>query len=80
MSRNPEEIRRRLVAVIGRFKEKGAISPEKAMTAEELGLGPRFKEAMQRRLGKSGLIVEVNGKYYLSEQRLRELQDRIVRP
>jgi hypothetical protein len=27
---------------------------------------------MHRRLGRSGIFVEVNGKYYLSEQRLAE--------
>jgi hypothetical protein len=47
------------------------------MTPEELGLPPRFKEAMQRRLGRTGIFVEVNGKYYLSEQRLKEVQERI---
>lgn len=78
MFRQREEVRRRLIAVVTRFKEKGATSPEKAMTIEELGLPQRFKAAMQGRLGQSRLIVEVNGKYYLSEQRLREIQDRLV--
>lgn len=64
--------------VPAKFKAKGATSPEKAMTAEELGLKSWFQEAMQECLGKSGLIVEINGKYYLSEQRLREIQGRIV--
>ncbi len=40
------------------------------MNAEELGLPPIFKEAMKRRLGRSGILVEVDGKYYLSKQRL----------
>jgi glycine/serine hydroxymethyltransferase len=34
-----------------------------------------FKEAMQRRLGRSGIFVEVNGKYYLNEERLKELRE-----
>ena len=72
-----EEIRKRIGELVTKFREKGALTPEKAMTAEELGLPPRFKEAMQRRLGKSGIFVEVNGKYYLSEQRLKEVQERI---
>ena len=78
MFRNREDIQRRIIEIVGKFKEKGATSPEKAMTAQELGLGPRFEEAMQRRLGKTGIFVEVNGKYYLSEERLREVQDRLV--
>ena len=78
MFRNREDIQRRIIEIVGKFKEKGTTSPEKAMTAQELGLGPRFEEAMQRRLGKTGIFVEVNGKYYLSEERLREVQDRLV--
>jgi len=56
------------------FRQKGAISPEKAMTAEELGLPQEFKERMQRRLGQTGIFVEVNGKYYLDEKRLEEVR------
>jgi len=48
------------------------------MTAEELGLPPEFKERMQRRLGQSGIFVEVNGKYYLDEKRLEEARERIA--
>jgi hypothetical protein len=77
MFRRREEIRKRISELIAKFREKGALSPEKAMTPEELGLPPRFKEAMQRRLGRTGIFVEVNGKYYLSEQRLKEVQERI---
>jgi hypothetical protein len=77
MLRRRAEIRKQLSELIAKFREKGALSPEKALTPEELGLPPRFKEAMQRRLGRTGIFVEVNGKYYLSEQRLKEVQERI---
>ncbi len=77
MFRRREEIRKQLSELIAKFREKGALTQEKAMTPEELGLPPRFKEAMQRRLGRTGIFVEVNGKYYLSEQRLKEVQERI---
>jgi hypothetical protein len=69
--------RGRLREIIGTFRQKGAISPEKAMTAEELGLPPEFKERMQRRLGQTGIFVEVNGKYYLDEKRLEEVRAQI---
>jgi len=59
-----------------RFREKGATSPEKAITAEEMGLHERFEEAMKNRLGQTGIFVEVGGKYYLNEQRLREFEQR----
>jgi len=45
------------------------------MTAEELGLPSEFKEAMKRRLGWTGILVEVNGKYYLDEKRLEEIRE-----
>ena len=46
------------------------------MTAQELGLPPWFEEAMKRRLGRLGIFVEVNGKYYLSEERVKEFEER----
>jgi len=68
----------RLLEVIDKFREKGAISPDKAITAEELSLPPEFKEAMKRHLGQLGVFVEVDGKYYLSEERLKELKEKFA--
>lgn len=78
MFRRRKEIRAHLLELIEKFQSKGALSPEKAMTAEELGLPAEFKERMKRRLGQLGVFVEVNGKYYLSEERLKEVKDKIV--
>jgi len=78
MFRRREEIRERLLEIIRKFREKGAVSQEKAMTSEELGLPPRFQDAMKRRLGRLGIFVEVNGKYYLSEDRLKEVEERFA--
>jgi hypothetical protein len=75
MFRNREQVHRRLQELVERFRQKGATSPEKAMTLQELGLPPRFEEAMHRRLGQSGIFVEVNGKYYLNEERLKQIQE-----
>ncbi|HVB95847.1 MAG TPA: hypothetical protein VND41_04515 [Nitrososphaerales archaeon] len=63
--------RRMIQGIIARFREKGATSPEKAMTSQELGLPPRFEEAMKRRLGATGVFVDVGGKYYLDEAKLK---------
>ena len=57
MFKGRQEIRKQLSELIAKFREKGALSPVKAMTPEELGLPPRFKEAMQRRLGRTGIFV-----------------------
>ncbi len=40
MFRDREEMRRRLTEIIEKFRQKGATSPEKAMTIQELGLPP----------------------------------------
>jgi hypothetical protein len=70
-----EEIRKWLSEIIEKFRQKGAVSPDRAVTADELGLPPGFQEAMKRRLGRSGIFVEVNGKYYLDEERLKEIEE-----
>ena len=75
MLRQNEDRRKWLLEVTERFRQKGAVSPDRAMTAEELGLPPTFEVAMKRRLGRSGIFVKVNGKYYLSEQRLKQMED-----
>jgi hypothetical protein len=64
-----------IAGIVAKFRERGATSPEKAMTAQELGLPPRFEEAMKRRLGATGIFVEVNGKYYLDEAKLKQVQE-----
>jgi hypothetical protein len=71
----PEAIRRWLEDIVQKFRQNGALSPEKAKTVMELGLPPRFEEAMHRRLGQTGIFVEVNGKYYLNEERLKQVED-----
>lgn len=64
----------RIEAIIQKFREKGAVSPEKALGLQELGLPPRFEQAMRRRLGQIGIFGEVSGKYYLNEERLKQIQ------
>jgi len=76
MSRRPGQWRERIRLMAQKFREKGAISPESAMTSQQLGLPPRFEEAMKQRLGQTGIFVEVGGKYYLNEQRFREFEQR----
>ena len=79
MFQNPNERYRRLQGIIEKFRQKGATSPEKALTVQELGLPPRFEDAMHRRLGQSGIFVELNGKYYLNEERLKQIEEQRTR-
>ena len=78
MFRQREEIIKRLYEAIAIFRQKGATSPETALTLQELGLPPEFQDLMSRRLGQSGIVVEVNGRYYLDEKRLEETRQRMA--
>jgi hypothetical protein len=77
MFREPGRFRERILSIAQKFREKGATSADRAMTSQELALPPRFDEAMKRRLGHTGIFVDVGGgKYYLNEARLKEFQSR----
>jgi hypothetical protein len=79
MFRRRREIREHLLELIEKLRKKGALCSEKAITAEELGLPAEFKERMKRRLGQLGVYVEVDGgKCYISEERLKEVKDKIA--
>ena len=62
----------RIRQIIKTFQEKGAISPETALTADELGLSRLFVRIMKRRKGKTRVFIEINGKYYLNQDALKE--------
>ena len=75
---SPSGRRRTLQNLVAKFREKGATSPQRAMTSQELGLPPRFEEAMKRRLGATGIFVDVGGgRYYLNESRFMEVEGSI---
>lgn len=67
-------MRQRIKELAERFREKGATSPDRAMTIQELGLPPRFEQAMKKRLGATGIFVEVGGRYYLDEARIQQFE------
>jgi DNA-binding PadR family transcriptional regulator len=69
--RHPREI-------VERFHAKKATSPETALTLAELDLPPEFEFMMKGLPGVSGVFVEVEGKYYLSEGKLRELEEKLA--
>jgi hypothetical protein len=73
MFENREKIEKWFHEVVEKFRQKGALSPDKAMTVEELGLPARFEVAMKGRLDRLGVFVEVDGKYYLWEERLKQI-------
>jgi DNA-binding PadR family transcriptional regulator len=60
--------------VVRTFRQKGALSPEKAMSLEDLGL-QHVEDMIKRAPRFLGVFVEVNGKYYLSEEALQEARE-----
>ena len=58
--------------IIQKFQGKGAISPQTALTAKELGLSRIFVRIMERRREQTKMFVEINGKYYLDQKALEE--------
>jgi hypothetical protein len=63
----------RIGEIIKTFRAKGAISPETALTAQELGLSRLFVRIMKRRKGRTMIFIEVNGRYYLNQEALKEM-------
>ena len=66
----------RMMEIVETFVKKGATSPETAMAPEELGLPPMFAMMLQGPMGQSGLILEHQGKYYISQERLEQMRKR----
>ncbi len=56
------EIKELMFKEIEKFRQHGALDPEKAMTIEELGLSPKFKTFLKRSPRLLGIFVSVNGK------------------
>lgn len=67
--------RSRMMEIAGTFLENGAVSPETAKTIEELGLPPQFGE-MSREMGKGAVFMEQEGRYYLSREQFKKMQQR----
>ena len=63
----------RIRQIIKTFQMKGAISPETALTADELGLSRLFVRIMKRRKGRTRVFIEINGRYYLDQKALKEM-------
>jgi len=64
----------RIRQIIRTFQAKGALSPETALTAGELGLSRMFVRILHRRRGRTRVFIEVNGKYYLDQRALQEMK------
>jgi len=71
------EIKEMMYKEIEKFRQNGAVSPEKAMSVEELGLSPKFKTFLRSSPRLLGIFVEVDNNYYLSEERLKKIEEQL---
>jgi len=71
------EIKEMVLKEVEKFRQKGAVSPEKAMSVEELGLSPKFKTFLRSSPRLFGVFVKVDNKYYLSEERLKKIEEQL---
>ena len=71
------EIKEIMYKEIEKFRQNGAVSPEKAMSVEELGLSPKFKTFLRSSPRLFGIFVKVDNKYYLSEERLKKIEEQL---
>jgi DNA-binding PadR family transcriptional regulator len=71
------EIKEIFLNEVEKFRQKGAVTPEKAMSIEELGLSPKFKTFLRRSPRLLGVFVKVDNQYYLSEERLKEIEKQL---
>ncbi len=58
------------------FRKKGATSAKKALSLKELDLPLFFKHVVRSMGGQHLPFVEVDGRYYLDEDRAKELEER----
>ncbi len=71
------EIKELVLKEVEKFRQKGAVTPEKAMSVEELELSPKFKTFLRSSPRLLGVFVKVDNKYYLSEERLKEIEKQL---
>ena len=71
------EIKDTIYQEIEKFR-KGALNPKKAMSIENLELSPKIKIFLRTSPRFLGVFVEVDGKYYLSEERLRRVEEQLL--
>jgi len=68
------ELKEVVLKEVEKFRQKGAITPERAMSIEELGLSPKFQTFLRNSPRLLGVFVKVDKKYYLSEERLKAIE------
>lgn len=68
----------RLLEIAERFRQKGATSAETAVSLDELVDRSEFEHTLIRGPGGLGVFVEVDGKYYLSEEGFQQAKGHLA--
>jgi len=68
------EMKEMIFREIEKFRQNGAVSPDHAMSIENLGLSPKFENFLENSPRLFGILVKVDNKYYLSEERLKNIE------
>lgn len=66
--------------LVDTFRERGATTPEKAMSLKELGIPELFRHVKPPVPPDIDPIIRVGNKYYLSEERLAKFRDQFRLP
>ena len=75
------EIKQMLYKEIEKFRNNGALSPETAMSIEDLGLSSQFRVFLRNSPRLFGVFVRVDDRYYFSEEQLKRFEEQLsVRP
>ena len=70
------EMRQRMMEAVKKFTNKGATSPDTALSIEELELLPMFEMMLKGPMAQMGPFQEHDGKYYVSKERLERMRER----
>ncbi|MDG6221766.1 MAG: PadR family transcriptional regulator [Candidatus Bathyarchaeota archaeon] len=73
----PLELKKMLDMEIEKFRKKGATSPQKAMSLDDLELSVKFRQFINHSPRLFGVFVKVDDKYYLSEEKLLKIEEQL---
>ena len=74
------ELKEMLNKEIEKFRQHGALSPETALSVEDLGLSSDFVTFLNGSPRLLGVFVSVGDNYYFSKERLRQVEERLSLP
>jgi len=62
---------------IEKFRKHSATSPQTAISLDDLGVSVKFRKFLEHFPNRFGVFVEVDKKYYLSEENLSKMRGQL---